>query len=186
MLNGTMCATTRTMCCILENYQTAEGVVIPEALRPYMGGLEFMPYDQKATAAFFKAKEEEAKREAERAKKGGKGGKGGDKKGAAAGNAAAPKKPAAKEESKAPEPKAAAAGPAKVFVPSQANFDVNLRHDSLEVQLANYQWLGGTKLSKADHLAFEEIKNTPPRAESHPNTFAWYAQVRKFKPEIRA
>ena len=103
MLNGTMCATTRTMCCILENYQTAEGVVIPEALRPYMGGLEFMPYDQKATAAFFKAKEEEAKREAERAKKGGKGGKGGDKKGAAAGNAAAPKKPAAKEEKKAPD-----------------------------------------------------------------------------------
>ena len=77
MLNGTMCATTRTMCCILENNQTAEGVVIPEALRPFMGGLEFMPYDPKATAAFFKAKEEEAKREAEKAKKGGKGGKGG-------------------------------------------------------------------------------------------------------------
>ena len=63
------------MCCILENNQTAEGVVIPEALRPYMGGMEFMPYDEKAKAAFFKAKAEEEKREAEAAKKAKKGGK---------------------------------------------------------------------------------------------------------------
>jgi seryl-tRNA synthetase len=40
-LNGSGLATARTMIAILENYQTAEGdVVIPEALRPYMGGLE--------------------------------------------------------------------------------------------------------------------------------------------------
>lgn len=32
MLNGTMCATERTMCCILENYQTPEGVNVPEVL----------------------------------------------------------------------------------------------------------------------------------------------------------
>uniref|UniRef100_A0A672I2R6 serine--tRNA ligase n=1 Tax=Salarias fasciatus TaxID=181472 RepID=A0A672I2R6_SALFA len=36
MLNATMCATTRVMCAILENYQTEEGVVVPEALRPFM------------------------------------------------------------------------------------------------------------------------------------------------------
>lgn len=36
MLNATMCATTRTMCAILENYQTDDGVVVPEILRPYM------------------------------------------------------------------------------------------------------------------------------------------------------
>ncbi|XP_072886597.1 serine--tRNA ligase, cytoplasmic [Hemitrygon akajei] len=36
MLNATMCATTRVICAILENYQTEEGVVIPESLRPYM------------------------------------------------------------------------------------------------------------------------------------------------------
>ena len=140
MLNGTMCATTRTMCCILENNQTEEGINIPEALRPYMGGLEFMPYDKKATAAFFKAKEEEAKREAEKAKKGGKGGKGGKK-------AEAAKPAAAKEEKKqaAPAKKAAEAPQAapQVFVPPQPKFDVNLRHDSLEVQLASNAWLGG-------------------------------------------
>ena len=36
MLNATMCATTRTIRAILENYQTEEGVVIPEVLRKFM------------------------------------------------------------------------------------------------------------------------------------------------------
>lgn len=40
-LNGSGLAVGRTMAAILENYQQADGtVVIPEALRPYMGGLE--------------------------------------------------------------------------------------------------------------------------------------------------
>ena len=30
MLNGTLCAITRTMCCIVENHQTDEGIVVPE------------------------------------------------------------------------------------------------------------------------------------------------------------
>ena len=38
-LNSTASATERTMCCILENYQQADGSVkIPEVLVPYMGG----------------------------------------------------------------------------------------------------------------------------------------------------
>ena len=36
MLNATMCATTRTICAILENYQTENGIRIPEALQPFM------------------------------------------------------------------------------------------------------------------------------------------------------
>ena len=36
MLNGTMCATTRVICCILENYQEADGVRIPEVLKKFM------------------------------------------------------------------------------------------------------------------------------------------------------
>jgi len=40
-LNGSGVALPRTVVAILENYQTAEGeVIIPEALLPYMGGLE--------------------------------------------------------------------------------------------------------------------------------------------------
>lgn len=36
MLNATMCATTRVICAILENYQTEEGIVVPEKLRDFM------------------------------------------------------------------------------------------------------------------------------------------------------
>eukprot|EP00920_Eleutheroschizon_duboscqi_P023615 GHVT01058813.1.p1 GENE.GHVT01058813.1~~GHVT01058813.1.p1 ORF type:complete len:500 (-),score=53.50 GHVT01058813.1:4925-6424(-) len=44
LLNGTLVATQRCMCCILENYQTDKGVRVPRALIPYMAGAEFIPY----------------------------------------------------------------------------------------------------------------------------------------------
>ncbi|KAH0578495.1 Cytosolic seryl-tRNA synthetase, variant 2 [Termitomyces sp. 'cryptogamus'] len=47
MLNGTLCATERALCCLVENYQTAEGLVIPPVLRPYMRGREFLPFVKK-------------------------------------------------------------------------------------------------------------------------------------------
>jgi len=40
-LNGSGLAAGRTLIAVMENYQDAEGRIhIPEALRPYMGGLE--------------------------------------------------------------------------------------------------------------------------------------------------
>lgn len=40
-----MCAISRTICAILENYQTEEGVEIPEALKPYMPeSLKFLKF----------------------------------------------------------------------------------------------------------------------------------------------
>ncbi|KAJ7231467.1 hypothetical protein B0H12DRAFT_1205058 [Mycena haematopus] len=44
MLNGTLCATERALCCLVENYQTPDGLIIPEALRPYMRGRDFLPW----------------------------------------------------------------------------------------------------------------------------------------------
>ena len=44
MLNATLCATGRGICCLLETHQTPEGVVVPEVLRPFMGGKDFMPF----------------------------------------------------------------------------------------------------------------------------------------------
>jgi len=41
MLNATMCATTRTICAILENYQVEDGVLVPEVLRIFMPQREF-------------------------------------------------------------------------------------------------------------------------------------------------
>jgi seryl-tRNA synthetase len=47
MLNATLCATERTICCILENYQTDEGINIPEVLIPYMRGKTSIPFVKK-------------------------------------------------------------------------------------------------------------------------------------------
>lgn len=44
-LNATLCATERTLCCILENYQTEDGFIVPQPLRKYIPGApEFLPY----------------------------------------------------------------------------------------------------------------------------------------------
>ena len=40
-LNGSGVAVGRAMIAVMENYQNADGsITVPEALRPYMGGLE--------------------------------------------------------------------------------------------------------------------------------------------------
>ena len=44
LLNSTLCATGRVICCLLETGQTEEGVKIPDVLVPYMGGIDFLPY----------------------------------------------------------------------------------------------------------------------------------------------
>lgn len=45
-LNGTLCATERTLCCLLENYQKEDGFEVPEVLRRYMppGTPDIIPY----------------------------------------------------------------------------------------------------------------------------------------------
>jgi seryl-tRNA synthetase len=46
MLNGTLCAVTRVICCILENYQTKDGIRIPKVLQEFMPQKyrEFIPF----------------------------------------------------------------------------------------------------------------------------------------------
>jgi len=43
MLNSTLTATERTLCCIVENYQTETGVRVPDVLVPFMG-TDFLPF----------------------------------------------------------------------------------------------------------------------------------------------
>ncbi|CAI4057896.1 hypothetical protein SKDZ_04G2520 [Saccharomyces kudriavzevii ZP591] len=44
-LNSTLAATQRALCCILENYQNEDGLVVPEVLRKYIPGEpEFLPF----------------------------------------------------------------------------------------------------------------------------------------------
>jgi hypothetical protein len=56
MLNATLCATTRTVSCILENCQTPEGVAVPPALQPYMGGRTLIPYVKELPTALREAR----------------------------------------------------------------------------------------------------------------------------------
>lgn len=44
-LNSTLCATERALCCVLENYQTEDGLKVPEVLRKYIPGEpDFIPF----------------------------------------------------------------------------------------------------------------------------------------------
>lgn len=43
MLNGTLCAIQRTLCCLLEVYQTPEGIKVPDVLIPYTKQ-DFFPF----------------------------------------------------------------------------------------------------------------------------------------------
>ena len=48
-LNGSGLAVGRTMIAVLENYQNEDGsITVPEALRPYMGGLDRIALDAPA------------------------------------------------------------------------------------------------------------------------------------------
>ena len=44
MLNCTLCANTRTLCCILETHQTDKGINVPQVLRKYMDDIDLIPF----------------------------------------------------------------------------------------------------------------------------------------------
>ncbi|KAK8793711.1 hypothetical protein WA171_002843 [Blastocystis sp. BT1] len=62
MLNSTLCALTRTLCCILENYQTEDGIQIPDKLSSLMGGIDFIPFTRELPKSMLQAREERLKK----------------------------------------------------------------------------------------------------------------------------
>jgi len=64
MLNATLCATGRAICCLLETYQEADGVRIPEVLVPFMGGITFLPFVRDSKPADKSAAAGDKKKEA--------------------------------------------------------------------------------------------------------------------------
>lgn len=44
MLNSTLCACTRVICCLLELNQTETGIKVPQVLVKYLDGIEFIPF----------------------------------------------------------------------------------------------------------------------------------------------
>ena len=59
--------------------------------------------------------------------------------------------------------------------------------NTLEATLKNQQWVGGQTPTAADKDAFEALsKAGMVNAETHPNTFAWFALVSKFSDKVKA
>ncbi|KAJ8301414.1 hypothetical protein KUTeg_020401 [Tegillarca granosa] len=71
MLNATMCATTRTICAILENNQVEDGIIVPEALRKFMppGINEKIPFVQEAPIDQEETKKQKKHQDAQKKKK---------------------------------------------------------------------------------------------------------------------
>ena len=93
MLNSTLCACTRLICCILENYQTPLGVVVPEVLLRYMPpallktdeeGRKYLPFVEPLKVVEEKATKKKKKKKGGNKKNNQKKTKGGESKQAAA------------------------------------------------------------------------------------------------------
>jgi len=71
MLNATMCATTRTICCILENFQEESGVRVPEALKRFMPQdfAEFIPFVKEAPIDQEETQRQKKQKEGQKGKK---------------------------------------------------------------------------------------------------------------------
>lgn len=61
MLNATLCATGRAICCLLETYQEKDGVRVPDVLVPFMGGMTFLPFVRESKAVPVQQKAQKAK-----------------------------------------------------------------------------------------------------------------------------
>lgn len=46
MLNCTLMANTRTICALVESYQTKDGFIVPDVLKPYLNGKDFIPFSK--------------------------------------------------------------------------------------------------------------------------------------------
>ena len=141
---------------------------MPEVLRPFMGGMDFLPFVQKKVDAFLSKQEEETK--------------GGDKKKAKGGKKDAGKAAAApKEEKKTKEQpaKKEAAAPAKKAAS-------NPMFDDLEKKLSKQQWLGGNQPSADDKLALDGLKGDMPDAATHPTLFQWFCAIQGFSDAVKA
>jgi len=178
MLNSTLCATTRTICAILENYQTPDGVKVPEVLVPFMGGTTFLPFVRdkpKNTQAAKVAKGKAAKTaDSPKAAKGGAAAASASS-AAVPAKAAAPAPKAAAKAAAAPAAAAAAAGvPASIAARPSLATPEGLA--SLNARLVSAPYVGGFRPSPEDAAVFAALA-AAPAAAVYPHAARWYRHV---------
>ena len=57
--------------------------------------------------------------------------------------------------------------------------------NALEASLKNQQWVGGQSPTVADNEAYEALKDSNLKPDTHPHLFAWFCLVSKFTEPIR-
>jgi len=168
MLNSTLTATGRGICCILETYQTPEGVRVPEALVPFMGGTTFIPFvrgprDVSAGGAATKGTAKPSKPTATH-------------KPTAAPCAAAP---IAAKPSKTAEKPPAVPTP-KLSKPVLAEGAVKL--DALEAKLLECPYVDGFTPSQLDVDMLAALQEAHTDLGKHPNVVRWMQHIASFTP----
>jgi hypothetical protein len=151
MLNSTLTATGRGICCILENYQTPDGVRVPDVLVPYMpDGMNFLKFVDE----------------------------GGDPFGT---SLVAPKAKAvqATPGSKVPSV-SAVVNPRAVLVETQSFENATTQLDLLEAQLHDYPYVGGFRPSQADVTTYTALVCAQIEQAKYPNIGRWIAHVNSF------
>ena len=57
--------------------------------------------------------------------------------------------------------------------------------NTLENTLKSQQWVGGQAPTNEDKDAYEAVKSSDIKPETHPNLFAWFCLVSKFSDAVR-
>jgi len=156
MLNSTLTATGRGICCILENYQTPTGVRVPEVLVPYMpDGMNFLEFVQEGYDT------------------------------AAAVAPSGPKPKASPSAAKAKAVQGAPASQAPAVVTDKPRFeDAATQLETLEAQLAAYPYVTGFRPSRADATAFTALAGA--NTDQFQNVRRWLAHINSFTVRERA
>ena len=198
----------------MENYQTPDGVNVPEVLQPYMNGIKFIPYNQKKVKKWQEDIAKEKKRQDDKAADGGKkkknkggdagetkkdeakkdGGKekqekkqgGGDKQEKKQGGGDKAKQAKQPEQKEDQQIKEVPSDKKPPPQPAEAPaLKPSKKLDEVEEKLKNSEFLGGAAPSLADKEAYDELKDTLIKAKTHPHTFAWICLVGSFSEPAR-
>jgi len=167
MLNSTLTATGRGICCILETYQTSDGVNIPETLVPFMGGMTFLPFVRPPRTV--------------------------DETQSAQKIAKTPKVAAATEHTTIDlaAPSARKIGKASKVAAATEHTTIDLLRedevqlDALEHILLDFSYVNGFRPSRMDHKIFSALHGIHVNADRFPNVARWLAHIAQFAPRQR-
>lgn len=159
MLNSTLTATGRGICCILETFQEPDGVRVPEVLIPFMGGLKFLPFVREPRDVSRGSHVQRKSKRSEAAK--------------------ALACLEIREENRADVVE-------RIPLPEPIFIDGRVQLATLEAKLSYYPYVNGYVPSKADVELLEALDKTHLAANEFPNVLRWRTHVNSYTVLQRA